>query len=64
MRRNGWEWLETFEDRFFLELQRTGRSHEEAYIAQAVIFTPVVHYNAHINRVDNSISVEIDDWLY
>ena len=30
------EWLEIFGNRFFLELQRTGRPREEAYIAQAV----------------------------
>ncbi len=30
------EWREIFANRFFLELQRTGRAHEEAYIAQAV----------------------------
>ena len=30
------QWLEIFGNRFFLELQRTGRAHEEAYITQAV----------------------------
>ncbi len=30
------EWRDLFGDRFFLELQRTGRPQEEAYIAQAV----------------------------
>ncbi len=30
------QWLEIFGPRFFLELQRTGRAHEEAYITQAV----------------------------
>jgi len=30
------EWLEIFKQNFFLELQRTGRPHEEAYITQAV----------------------------
>ncbi len=29
-------WLECFENRFYLELQRTGRVNEEAYIAEAV----------------------------
>ncbi len=44
------EWREIFGDRFFLELQRTGRAHEEAYIAQAVTWSralgvPVVATN-------------------
>jgi DNA polymerase-3 subunit alpha len=30
------QWIEVFKDRYFLELQRTGRAHEEAYISQAV----------------------------
>ncbi|MCG6891595.1 MAG: DNA polymerase III subunit alpha [Gammaproteobacteria bacterium] len=30
------QWLEIFGNRFFLELQRTGRPREEAYIAQAI----------------------------
>lgn len=30
------EWLELFPDRFYLELQRTGRPHENLYIDQAV----------------------------
>jgi len=30
------QWIEVFKDRYFLELQRTGRAHEEAYITQAV----------------------------
>ena len=30
------QWLDIFPGRFFLELQRTGRAHEENYIAQAV----------------------------
>ena len=29
------QWLDIFGERFFLELQRTGRAHEEAYIARA-----------------------------
>lgn len=29
-------WLDRFEDRFFLELQRTGRLHEEEYLAGAL----------------------------
>jgi DNA polymerase-3 subunit alpha len=44
------QWIEIFEDRFFLELQRTGRAYEEAYISQAVIWSrslnvPVVATN-------------------
>ena len=44
------EWLTIFENRFFLELQRTGRAREEAYIAQAVAWSealqvPVVATN-------------------
>ena len=30
------EWLELFPDRFYLELQRTGRPDEESYIAEAI----------------------------
>ncbi len=30
------QWRDIFGERFFLELQRTGRAHEEAYISQAV----------------------------
>ena len=29
-------WLSCFKDRFYIELQRTGRTNEEAYIADAV----------------------------
>jgi DNA polymerase-3 subunit alpha len=29
-------WLGVFDNRFYLELQRTGRPHEEAYIAEAI----------------------------
>ena len=44
------QWKAIFDDRFFLELQRTGRPHEESYIAQAVQFSsqfdvPVVATN-------------------
>ena len=44
------QWMEIFEGRFFLELQRTGRAHEEAYITQAVTWSrslnvPVVATN-------------------
>ncbi len=43
-------WREIFGERFFLELQRTGRAHEEPYIAQAVAWSralgvPVVATN-------------------
>ncbi len=33
------EWCEIFPGRFFLELQRTGRAHEEDYITQAVAWS-------------------------
>jgi DNA polymerase-3 subunit alpha len=33
------QWLQLFGNRFFLELQRTGRAREEAYIAQAVAWS-------------------------
>ncbi len=33
------QWLDVFGDRYFLELQRTGRAHEEAYITQAVAWS-------------------------
>ena len=33
------QWIAIFGDRFFLELQRTGRANEEMYIAQAVEFS-------------------------
>jgi DNA polymerase-3 subunit alpha len=33
------QWQAIFKDRFFLELQRTGRPYEESYIAQAVKFS-------------------------
>jgi DNA polymerase-3 subunit alpha len=44
------QWQAIFDDRFFLELQRTGRPYEESYIAQAVKFSgqfqvPVVASN-------------------
>jgi DNA polymerase-3 subunit alpha len=44
------EWLAIFDKRFFLELQRTGRVREEAYIAQSVAWSeamqvPVVATN-------------------
>jgi DNA polymerase-3 subunit alpha len=44
------EWLRLFPDRFYLEVQRTGREREEEYIAQAVELalatdTPVVATN-------------------
>ena len=44
------QWLLIFENRFFLELQRTGRPREEAYIAQALAWSetfqiPVVATN-------------------
>ncbi|MCZ6668722.1 MAG: DNA polymerase III subunit alpha [Gammaproteobacteria bacterium] len=44
------QWTELFEDRFFLELQRTGRHYEEEYISQAVEYSgqyavPVVATN-------------------
>ncbi len=44
------DWRAIFGDRFFLELQRTGRPHEENYIAQAVAWSgalgvPVVATN-------------------
>lgn len=44
------QWQAIFNDRFFLELQRTGRPYEESYIAQAVKFSeqfqvPVVASN-------------------
>ena len=44
------QWLEIFDKRFFLELQRTGRPREEAYIAQAIVWSetqqiPVVATN-------------------
>ncbi|TNF87409.1 MAG: PHP domain-containing protein, partial [Gammaproteobacteria bacterium] len=44
------QWLDLFGPRFFLELQRTGRAHEEAYISQAVAWSqalqvPVVATN-------------------
>ena len=30
------DWLQLFPDRFYLELQRTGRAHEDSYIEEAV----------------------------
>ena len=44
------QWIEVFGNRFFLELQRTGRAHEEVYIGQAVSWSqalqvPVVATN-------------------
>ncbi len=44
------EWQRIFDNRFFLELQRTGRPQEESYIAQAIDFSrrfqvPVVATN-------------------
>ena len=44
------QWIEVFGKRFFLELQRTGRAHEEVYISQAVAWSrelqvPVVATN-------------------
>ena len=33
------QWLQLFEQRFFLEIQRTGRPREEAYIAQAIAWS-------------------------
>ncbi len=44
------EWLDIFDDRYFLELQRTARAHEETYINHAVAWSgslqvPVVATN-------------------
>jgi len=46
------EWLAIFDNRFFLELQRTGRAREEAYIAQAVAWSVATNDVRFINADD------------
>ncbi len=33
-----------------------------ADVTQGIVFTPVVNHNAHVGRIDNAITVEVNDW--
>jgi len=71
------EWLDIFGDRFYLELQRTGRTDDEACVALTVILAQAMHvpvvatndvmfisadeFEAHETRVAINQSMTLDD---
>jgi len=62
-------WLEFLEqmlgeDYQILDIDDSVAPRHRAYIAKRIIRAPVVHYNAHVRSINNSISVEIDDGCY